>query len=177
MKEPRRTTTASPVTVVTVPVGESADAGSTAERKRKKAAAVLFIGSSFLSGRIITQPAFFWATDRFLVIIIFGDNLLPREGQTMRGIVKVAIIVAVVVFLMQLILNGVSNLLNSNTSVQGAWRTSAPTEQDAQFHEIPTSDLWVFVPRSVSRVVVDAIDALVRLYEDGRRAILRAWPV
>ncbi len=94
----------------------------------------------------------------------------------MWGIVKVVIAVVVVVFLVQLLLSGVTNLLNSNTNVKANWRTSMPMDQEVQFHEIPATDLWTFVPRPVYRAVTDAIDAAVRFYEDGKRAVLRAWP-
>ncbi len=94
----------------------------------------------------------------------------------MWGIVKAVIAVVLVVFLVQFLLSGISNIMNSNTNVQGNWRTSVPMEQEVQFHEIPADDLWSFVPRPVYRVAVDMKDAVVRLYEDGKRAVLHALP-
>lgn len=94
----------------------------------------------------------------------------------MWGIVKFMIVAIILVFLVQLLLNGISNLLNSNTNVQGNWRTSVPMEQEAQFHDIPATDLWSFVPRPVYRVAVDVIDVVARLYEEGKRAVLRVFP-
>ena len=94
----------------------------------------------------------------------------------MWGIIKVVLAVILLVFLAQLFLGFVSNLLDSNTNVRGNWRTTVEMDQAVDFHETPTSDFLDFVPRPVYRIAVDAKDKAVRLYEEGKAAVLRALP-
>jgi hypothetical protein len=94
----------------------------------------------------------------------------------MWGIVKIIIGIILVVFLAQFAFNGISNILNSNANVRGSWQTELDMDTQVKFHETPASHFWDFVPRPVYQAAVDLKARAVRLFEEGRAAVLRSMP-